>query len=68
MIRRRIFNKEIKKRVIKIRIGLIKWLYIKKGYTRKKEGSLRDKKGYVFKKGNGIPYYLTFQNKNRGQI
>lgn len=68
MIRRRIFNKEIKKRVIKIRIGLIKWLYIKKGYTRKKEGSLKDKKGYVFKRGNGVPYYLTFQNKNRGQI
>jgi hypothetical protein len=37
---------------------------------RKKKGggSLRDKKGYVFKRGNGIPFYLTFQNKNRGQI
>ncbi len=37
---------------------------------RKKKGggSLRDKKGYVFKGGNGIPFYLTFQNKNRGQI
>ena len=50
----------------KIRIGLIG--IIKKGYIRKKRGSLRDKKGYVFKGGNGIPYYLTFQNKNRGQI
>lgn len=65
MIRRRIFNKgtkkdkdRINKRVIKIRI-----------YEEKKgRGSLRDKKGYVFKRGNGIPFYLTFQNKNRGQI
>lgn len=65
MIRRRIFNKgtkkdkdRINKRVIKIRI-----------YEEKKGGgSLRDKKGYVFKRGNGIPFYLTFQNKNRGQI
>ena len=64
MIRRRIFNKgtkkdkdRINKRVIKIRI-----------YEEKRGGSLRDKKGYVFKGGNGIPFYLTFQNKNRGQI
>lgn len=68
MIRRRIFNKEIKKRVIKIMMGLIKGLYKKKIYEEKKGGSLRDKKGYVFKRGNGIPFYLTFQNKNRGQI
>lgn len=38
MIRKKIFDKEIKKRVIKIRIGLIKWLYIKKRIYEEKGG------------------------------
>lgn len=55
MIRRRIFNKEIKKRVIKIRIGLIKWLYIKKDIRGKRRAPLGIKKATYLKGGTVSP-------------
>lgn len=63
MIRKKIFNKGTKKDKDRINRN-----YKKRIYKEKKGAPLGIKKGYVFKGGNGIPFYLTFQNKNRGQI
>lgn len=56
MIRRRIFNKEIKKRVIKIMIGLIKGLYKKKIYEEKRGAPLGIKKAMYLKGGTVSPF------------